>query len=311
MSQVQWPQVRQIAQGFMDSLAKLAPHLLDEMKGLAEGAEVDLLDIIALNVRTEIAFGIFKEDKETDGCTALYWKEHGILAQNWDWLQEQQDNLIVLHASPTDKPQINIVTEAGIVGKIGLNDCGVGVCLNAIRAKGLSESKFPIHIALRLALEQTSAKSAIDLLTSVGGASPGHILIGDGNMAQGLEISAYDVQKMDCGDNGFLIHTNHYLLDHPGVTESCIFNDSHFRLDRATELANDLAGAKGEDVLIGLDKLFKDEKNFPGSICRLQTPPSTATTIFNIVMDLRSAMAVVKIGRPVAPKEVISLHFAS
>ena len=51
------------------------------LAGVADGAECDILDIIALNIRTEIAFGQF-----SDGCTSLYWRdEHkAFLGQNWD-----------------------------------------------------------------------------------------------------------------------------------------------------------------------------------------------------------------------------------
>jgi len=58
------------------------PRYVTEMEGLAEGAGVGYQDILALNVRTEIAFGAFN-----DGCTALSWKseEKSFLAQNWDW----------------------------------------------------------------------------------------------------------------------------------------------------------------------------------------------------------------------------------
>ncbi len=43
---------------------------------------MSLSDVIAINVRTEIAFGMF-----SDGCTALGWKtrDGSFLAQNWDW----------------------------------------------------------------------------------------------------------------------------------------------------------------------------------------------------------------------------------
>jgi isopenicillin-N N-acyltransferase-like protein len=49
--------------------------------GIAEGSGKDVLDIIALNVRTEINFGLF-----SDGCTSLYWRDdaHTFLGQNWD-----------------------------------------------------------------------------------------------------------------------------------------------------------------------------------------------------------------------------------
>jgi isopenicillin-N N-acyltransferase-like protein len=51
------------------------------MRGIADGAGVRLLDIVALNVRTEINFGLF-----SDGCTSLAWlgEKRTWLAQNWD-----------------------------------------------------------------------------------------------------------------------------------------------------------------------------------------------------------------------------------
>jgi isopenicillin-N N-acyltransferase-like protein len=54
---------------------------LIRMPGIADGSQRDILDIIALNVRTEIAFGLF-----SDGCTSLFWKTptHTFLGQNWD-----------------------------------------------------------------------------------------------------------------------------------------------------------------------------------------------------------------------------------
>lgn len=49
--------------------------------GVAAGAKRDLIDIIALNVRTEIVFGQF-----SDGCTSLYYQGDGnsFQGQNWD-----------------------------------------------------------------------------------------------------------------------------------------------------------------------------------------------------------------------------------
>lgn len=51
------------------------------LKGVADGAKRDILDIIALNVRTEIVFGQF-----SDGCTSLFCrdKEYAYMGQNWD-----------------------------------------------------------------------------------------------------------------------------------------------------------------------------------------------------------------------------------
>ena len=113
---------------------KTDPHSCEFNSGVAAGASVPYASILALNVRTEIAYGMAK-----DGCTAIYRQaeKSTYLAQNWDWQEEQQENLIGLYIRNPPKPPIAMVTEAGIIGKIGLNGCGVGVCLNAIKALGV------------------------------------------------------------------------------------------------------------------------------------------------------------------------------
>jgi len=51
------------------------------MHGIADGAGVTYEEILALNVRTELMFGLF-----SDGCTSLSWRTNGasLVAQNWD-----------------------------------------------------------------------------------------------------------------------------------------------------------------------------------------------------------------------------------
>lgn len=51
------------------------------MQGIADGAGKQLLEIVAINVRTEINFGLF-----SDGCTALAWQteKRAWMGQNWD-----------------------------------------------------------------------------------------------------------------------------------------------------------------------------------------------------------------------------------
>lgn len=48
-----------MALGFMPVLNKY-PDLLEEMQGVADGAGVNVASIIALNVRTEITYGLMK-----------------------------------------------------------------------------------------------------------------------------------------------------------------------------------------------------------------------------------------------------------
>ena len=108
-----WPRVRTVAEEFLLGIGKVAPDLLEEMRGIADGlasADVDLLDIIAINARSEIALG-----KWDDGCTALAWRlgpsGKRMLAQNWDWRVAVGENLALVSIRCTGKPTIWMVTE--------------------------------------------------------------------------------------------------------------------------------------------------------------------------------------------------------
>lgn len=81
-SKMDWETVKLFGLKYQPYLEANWPQYISEMRGVAEGAGVAYEDILALNVRTEIAFGAFN-----DGCTALSWRGTGtsILAQNWDW----------------------------------------------------------------------------------------------------------------------------------------------------------------------------------------------------------------------------------
>ena len=243
-----------------------------------------------------------------DGCTALSWKaESGsFLAQNWDWQLEQQENLICLRIQQIAKPAIEMITEAGIIGKIGLNSAGVGVCLNAIRAKGVNLERLPCHLALRAALDSTSREAAVETLERAGVASSSHVLVADNTGGSGIECSHLDIIELPMSDKGIVTHTNHYLKRHPGVNEKVQLPDSLFRIDRINELIKTCGTTTPRPNDIGL--LLQDEENSPVAICRDQTEKSTVATLFSIVMDLAERTAEVKMGRPSHPIETLVLR---
>lgn len=245
---------------------------------------------MALNVRTEIAFGMF-----SDGCTALSWKseETSILAQNWDWQEEQKDNLIHLRIERNDKPHIEMITEAGIIGKIGLNSAGVGVCLNAIRAKGIDFGKIPCHLALRVCLDSSSRKEAIVGLRCAGVASSCHILVADPEGGSGLECSSTDIVEIPMSPEGLVVHTNHFIKEHPRVEENIELKDSETRLTRISKLAETAKADVGS-----VRAMLEDEDGYPTAINRQRTQDSSIATLFSIVMDLGERSASVQVGRP-------------
>ena len=276
----------------------------DRTPGIAEGAQVRLADIIAINVRTEITFGLF-----SDGCTALSWRtdDASFLAQNWDWMEAQKENLVALTIAQPGKPTIKMITEAGLIGKIGLNSAGVGVCLNAIKAKGMDPSRIPCHLGLRMVLESASREDAVRKLEGCGVASSCHMLVADALGGTGLEWSSKDLRKIEMNSSSQVFHTNHYLAEHQkGVVDTVWLKDSLVRIVRIEELCKMLGESPAMDELAGV---FKDEKGFPTSICRNEKDGSATGTLFNIVMDLEAKKAAVILGRPVEPEQYFELGF--
>lgn len=276
----------------------------DSRAGIADGAGVALSDIIAINVRTEINFGLF-----SDGCTALSWKTEraSYLAQNWDWMGAQKENLIAMTIEQTGKPTIKMITEAGLIGKIGLNSAGVGVCLNAIRVIGMDSERIPCHLGLRLVLESESREQAVRSLERYGVTSSCHMLVADKEGGVGLEWSSRDLRRVEMNPSGQVFHTNHYLVEHEeGVVDTVWLKDSPIRVARVEEICKTLGEEPEMEDVAGV---FRDEEGLPTAICRDERDGSATGTLFNIVMDLTGKRAKVILGRPVEPEEFLELAF--
>ena len=199
-----------------------------------------------------------------------------------------------------------MLTEAGIIGKIGLNSCSVGVTLNAIKGRGVTFAHLPCHLALRTVLNSTSRAAAVHTLTTAGVASACHITIADAATGgMGLECSAADIVQLPMSSQGVCAHSNHFVCGHAeGVTGMNMLADSPVRLERIGKLiANEMQGqGQGQGTepsfeIIG--RLLRDEEGYPGSICRAATEKSSLETLFSVCMDLDKRRAQAKMGRPV------------
>ncbi|KAH9949315.1 AAT-domain-containing protein [Amylocystis lapponica] len=312
-----WPHVLGIAEQFRATIHRLAPDLLEEMRGIADGVGQDgvtvtLLDIVALNSRSEIALG-----KWDDGCTSLAWElrdpARQILAQNWDWRTDVGENLAMVSIKQAQKPDIWMVTEPGIVGKIGFNSSSVGVCLNAIRASPVSTALLPIHLLLRIALQCDSVERAIATIERLGGAaSSQHILAADVRGSRGLELSPRGGVYLSADPDGVLVHTNHFL-ENTLVDEPPWLSGSPHRLARARALCTDIMRdslGRAPDAGVLRRRLFSDTTNLPQAICCCPDPErgglASIETLFNIVMVFAvgtAPSAEVVFGRPGSEKE--------
>lgn len=310
MAGLDWDAARYEAERFKAAIEHVCPELLEEMAGIARGADIDPLDVLVLNARSEIALTHAGGPVQPDGCSALFKRdpESGAqwLAQNWDWKPAQSEALIHMTIRAPDKPAIRMVTEAGIIGKIGFNEHGVGVCLNALRTS-ICKPRLPVHVMLRRVLESGGVEHALDMIDEVGVASPAHFLIADAEgHAAGVEVSPMGDSAM-APRKGQLCHTNHLIARHlpPGL-EDFPREDSFVRLERLRELV-----ASAPPSFDTLRTHLSDEENAPDAINRRDNPAleprDRMETLFTIVMNLSERRAELSFGKPADHPEVITL----
>jgi isopenicillin-N N-acyltransferase-like protein len=275
------------------------------MKAIAAGAGVTFEDILVLNCRSEIGLtgGV------VDGCSAIAYKDPStgkqLLAQNWDWHANQGSNVILLDIHHLDGSRVITITEAGIVGKIGFNGNCVGVTLNAIKtaAVPLNYEMLPIHLALRyIVMESPSTAEAINQLMRIGVASTAHFLVADSISAYGVEVSPLGNGIIQPDDEGFVLHTNHWISEPERVKSGAWLPDTFTRLKRLQVLKTKVHDM--EDIW----EVLADEEGFPGSICRGSAEGQRGgtdddlETLFGVVMDLEAGYAEMVHGRPTRGK---------
>ena len=123
-----WGTVRREAARFEAPVGAFRPAYLDEMRGIADGAGLDLTDVLAINVRTEVMYSAkarqapravmpsarrVPAECSAFACVPAPGREGpALIGQNWDWLLHAAQTLVVLEARPEEGPDFVTVVEA-------------------------------------------------------------------------------------------------------------------------------------------------------------------------------------------------------
>lgn len=173
-----WPQVREEAARYEAPIRALDDRYVDEMRGIADGAGVDLEDILSINVRTEVMFAAkARAAEQASGssrqgeCSAFAVLPtasadgHTLIGQNWDWLLHCFDTVVVLEAEQDEGPNFVSVVEAGLLAKTGMNSSGIGVATNALVTEDdRGEPGIPYHVLLRAFMDCETISDALTVV---------------------------------------------------------------------------------------------------------------------------------------------------
>src|SRR3569833_294809 len=109
---LEWDAAVAHARSFLPAVEAFAPESLQEMLGIAHGANVPFDAILALNCRSELMFAAAhrKGDTPPSECTsfaatsAVSDEGHMLLGQNWDWVPFARELSVLLEVQRADAP---------------------------------------------------------------------------------------------------------------------------------------------------------------------------------------------------------------
>ncbi|MES3000816.1 MAG: C45 family peptidase [Pseudomonadota bacterium] len=267
---------------FEKQIEDYAPHYLEEMRGIAKGADVPFEDIVMVNARTEVlakarAEKVKAVDAEPgDGCTgALVLPERSatgnlLHAQNWDWRAECVETSIVLRVRNDDGPDFLTFVEAGGLARSGFNAAGVSITANYLESdRDFTQLGVPLSLVRRKVLEQTHFSLAMKAVATTPKSCSNNIMLG---MAQGFgidfECTTNESFPIYPGADNLIVHANHWMspvalvkLVDRGIANS---PDSHYRDWRVRKLLNQKELIDRQD----LRKAFFDDFGGQYAVCR-------------------------------------------
>lgn len=206
---------------YLQAIKRWTPGLLEEVKGIAEGAGQSFDDILGLQLLDEEwVYGLSHSvDSTKDKCTAfgIVDGDGGITyaGQNMDvpsWVEGRQ--VLLRIRAYSGEPEALIFTMAGSLGFNGLNAKGLGVTCNTLTQLQGSFDGLPVIFILRSLLQQGGIDSAERFLRSIIHASGQNYILSSSGDVRCFECSSMNVVRYKEELNSSRVfHTNHPLIN--------------------------------------------------------------------------------------------------
>lgn len=267
-----------------------APGLAEELEGLARGADLEMKDALVLQLRAEL-----RAQAETMAgvgeCSAFAASgsqtRGGIplAGQNADLPAYAQPFVVVLEAHPDGAPAFVMLTLAGQLGYLGINDAGLGVLAAFLHSRGWRVG-FPRYLLSRVVLGEATLGAAVERLASIPrAASRNLILVEESGALLDLELGVDRCVALGAVQDR-IAHTNHFLAPAMGDLEASPperLEGSEARLDRLESL---LEARQGELDLAGAMEVLRDHGHGFDRLCRHDgEDASEVGTVASLIME--------------------------
>ncbi|MDW5596125.1 C45 family peptidase [Conexibacter stalactiti] len=210
---------RSVAERGLEQTHAWAPELAGEIAGIALGAGLETWQVAALNARTELLAAARARTAGECSTFVVVPREGGPprTIQTWDWYDHLRHGIVALRLEPRPGHVVELFSEFGVVGKIGVNSAGLGLHFNILgHDRDGGETGVPVHVIARRILDlATTVEEATTIARSarVSASTVLTVVAWDGERAgaRGLELSPAGVAELEPDGDGVLLHTNHFL----------------------------------------------------------------------------------------------------
>ncbi|HZD11516.1 MAG TPA: C45 family peptidase [Candidatus Binatia bacterium] len=281
------------------------------MRGIADGAGLPYLEVVALNVRYEILYYQYMVNQQAarDGCTAFALAPEGsanghlLIGQNWDWIPDVEGAL--LHTVHDDGLRTLAFTEAGIFGgKIGLNTAGLGLVINGLVTTDDDWSRLskPFHLRCYEILRQRSLDAAAAIISGEDRAcSANYLLAQVPDRVVDVEAAPHSINRLSW-QGGCLVHANHFV--DPAALNIEEPRDELYRRTSCTrqERLQQLLQEEPPATIAAIQEYLRDHNTAPRHICRHEdkTAPidEQYRTVTSVIIDLTARTMAASDGPP-------------
>jgi isopenicillin-N N-acyltransferase like protein len=203
---------------FQPAIKRWTPELLDEVRGIADGAGIDFNTIFMYQLADE-EWAQWEDIAAGEHCSSIGVNRTGaspsFVAQNMDIPTYYQGYQTLLRIKDEGGNLESLVlTVPGAIGVNGLNSHAVAITCNTLLKLEYSKDGLPVSFIVRGVLRQKTLKDAVDFLHNIKHASGQNYIIGGPERTYSLECSANKVAEFIAYKGAQLTyHTNHPLAN--------------------------------------------------------------------------------------------------
>ncbi|HQY29928.1 MAG TPA: C45 family autoproteolytic acyltransferase/hydrolase [Thermomicrobiales bacterium] len=221
---------------FLPTIEKWAPDLLEEVRGIALGANQPFATMLVYNLMDEEWSYRTGRLGQQPGCTVIGLPGSGI-GQTMDIPSVHDGSQVALRITPDSGPEQIVFTGAGMLGLNGANANGVGIVVNNLAQLPSSTTGLPVMFVQRSLLKQSSRADAVTFAKAAPHAIGQHYLISGPDGITSLEAAANGVYEVPFA--GPYVHTNHPLANPASSADAVAMetaSNTHARFNQATAL---------------------------------------------------------------------------